>query len=239
MSQNVYFEASIPDVRILTEPEANLQPSARACCASCHDIPACSAFQWCACRALAAHACFWLLPHAVAGWGGGRTAAPRRRGLVQTVPAGRPPCSRRCPLQEGCAVPGAANTSFPYEGCQLLDLAAFLRSSVNTGEIKVSGPGVAFTTGQPGGCWCVGLARVCSHVWSLDSSRAPHTGTLLCSVRRLAPPACLPAPCQPSAWLARLPAAGRRRQLLLPTSRRLFLTCRHPAPLLGAQAERL
>lgn len=48
MSQNVYFEATAPDVRIITEPDVNLHPSARDCCASCHDIPACSAFQWCA-----------------------------------------------------------------------------------------------------------------------------------------------------------------------------------------------
>ncbi|KAI7845368.1 hypothetical protein COHA_001075 [Chlorella ohadii] len=102
MSQNVYFEAGAPDVRVITEPDVNLQPTARSCCASCHDIPACSAFQW-------------------------------------------------CPLEEGCGVPGAssANISFPYQGCQLLDLNAFLRTSVNTGEIKVSGPNVPFTTGTP------------------------------------------------------------------------------------------
>ena len=46
-------------------------------------------------------------------------------------------------------MPGAssANISFPYQGCQLLDLNAFLRTSVNTGEIKVSGANVPFTTG--------------------------------------------------------------------------------------------
>ncbi len=48
MSQSVYFEAGAPDVRVITEPDVNLQPTARSCCASCHDIPACSAFQWCA-----------------------------------------------------------------------------------------------------------------------------------------------------------------------------------------------
>jgi hypothetical protein len=102
MSQNVYFLAAAPSVRIITEPDVNLQPTARSCCASCHDIPACSAFQW-------------------------------------------------CPLQEGCSVPGAssANITFPYQGCQLLDLNAFLRTSVNTGEIKAEGPDVPFTIGTP------------------------------------------------------------------------------------------
>ena len=66
---------------------------------------------------------------------------------VARVP--RSPPARRCPLEEGCGVPGAssANISFPYQGCQLLDLNAFLRTSVNTGEIKVSGANVPFTTG--------------------------------------------------------------------------------------------
>lgn len=48
MFPNVYLQAAAPGVREITQPSVNLQPSARTCCAACHDIPACSAFQWCA-----------------------------------------------------------------------------------------------------------------------------------------------------------------------------------------------
>jgi len=44
---------------------------------------------------------------------------------------------------------------FPYQGCQLIDLSGFLNISVNTGQIKQSGPDVPFVSG----------ARTCMESW--------------------------------------------------------------------------
>ncbi|PSC71778.1 serine threonine-kinase [Micractinium conductrix] len=51
-----------------------------------------------------------------------------------------------CPEAQGCNL---GSVSFPYRGCQLLDLSGYLNASVNTGAIKQDGPGVPFTAGSP------------------------------------------------------------------------------------------
>jgi hypothetical protein len=48
MITNSYYEV-LPSagVQEVLSPWANIQESARDCCASCHDLMACNAFQWC------------------------------------------------------------------------------------------------------------------------------------------------------------------------------------------------
>ena len=107
MSVNVYLQASAPGVRQITQPDANLQPSARTCCAACHDIPACSAFQWCAlvCPGAGAPWCAWACAPAQRGAGPGPWAALPRRAwcplhallLLRTAPTPPRPLVPRRP----------------------------------------------------------------------------------------------------------------------------------------------
>lgn len=49
MNSNVYYRVNTSEgVRELVGPGDNLQPTVMKCCASCHDVQACTAFQWCA-----------------------------------------------------------------------------------------------------------------------------------------------------------------------------------------------
>ena len=67
-----------------------------------------------------------------------------------------------CPQQGGCPVVGR-NLTFPWHGCQLIDLSGFLAGSVNTGQIKQQGRGVPFTSGAPPASagWVLGVAVAC------------------------------------------------------------------------------
>ena len=139
-----------------------------------------------------------------------------------------PPPACRCPEPEGCQVPGNSsdNITFPYQGCQLLDLSVFLRTSVNTGEIKVSGPNVSFTTGphrrrrrRCTPCQACALARRarCSRAHTL------RRGDLLLWVAPSPGPGCA----DPS------PAAV----LLVPIPGLPLSCCRHPTDVHCAEAQ--
>lgn len=78
---------------------------------------------------------------------------PAARGAAALSPHAGPaaaPPPRRCPLEAGCTVPNSTVT-FPYQGCQLIDLSEFLAVSVNTGELKVEGNDVPITAGACSG----------------------------------------------------------------------------------------
>lgn len=47
MNSNTYYSVPSPGVEEVVSPAVNLQATARACCAACHDDSRCSAFQWC------------------------------------------------------------------------------------------------------------------------------------------------------------------------------------------------
>lgn len=46
MTTNIYYRVPSTGVREVLAAASNLQPSARECCGSCHDLTGCSAFQW-------------------------------------------------------------------------------------------------------------------------------------------------------------------------------------------------
>lgn len=175
MNEQMAWVTDGPLVRVVAEPATNLQGSARACCASCHDDQDCTAFQWCAgvAQGLLQHSC-----------GVPAAAACRRRPLC---PPRRDSSARRCPLPGGCTRTGG-NGSFPYQGCQLIDLSAFLTQSVNTGQIKRTGADVPFTAGAP-------LPMLRAHACLLPPP-APAPACCCCCCTMPPPPGC-----------ARLPAA--------------------------------
>lgn len=144
MLMNLYYDAAALGVVELAAPSANQADSARDCCALCHDSrTSCNAFQWCVRQLREAPAQAAAPPRGCAAPCPPHLAS---RAALTPPPLLHPP-ARRCPEAQGCNL---GSVSFPYRGCQLLDLSGYLNASVNTGAIKQDGPGVPFTAGRAG-----------------------------------------------------------------------------------------